>query len=271
MENREISLIPGSVSTKPLPLTGLLQHESSAQERPKSSDILEELLTQGIIPVGQTRERGSGAGEAYNIMLDDQEGAKRRPPARLESLKAKTEQSPTSREAIDEKMRQAEERRKLREDELNTRLRTKSARVRVPAPTSTTPQEEDPTVTVVELLHAPLIPQLTPDLTGTPGNHEDLRDLPLHTQVREATHTAAEGGEAVREAGGDGWEGRGGGGDKADNRGEALGSKQQPLNGATGCYCQNIRAFRLVSVLHTDRDNKGTQPERLPIVALGDT
>ncbi|XP_056154005.1 stathmin domain-containing protein 1 [Lampris incognitus] len=77
-------------------------------ERLKSSEILEQLLSQGILLVG---ERNSKAGEAYNIMLDDKELPRRRPPARLESLKVRKEQSPTSREAIDHKMRLAEERR----------------------------------------------------------------------------------------------------------------------------------------------------------------
>ena len=45
--------------------------------------------------------------------LDGGEGVVRRPPARLESLKAKKAQSLLSREEIDEKMRLAEERRKV--------------------------------------------------------------------------------------------------------------------------------------------------------------
>lgn len=49
--------------------SGLLQQDSTVQERQKSSEILEELLNQGIIPVGQTRGGSSGAGEAYSIMV----------------------------------------------------------------------------------------------------------------------------------------------------------------------------------------------------------
>ncbi|XP_078146670.1 stathmin domain-containing protein 1 [Centroberyx gerrardi] len=187
MENREIPVLPGAVPRKLPPLTGvcvcvsgpgLQQQDGPAVERPDSSDILEELLNQGIIPVGQSRERGSGAGEAYNIMLDDSEEPRRRPPARLESLKSRKEQSPTSREAIDQKMRLAEERRKSREDELKTRLRTKSARVRGPAPSSTALEEVD-AAAPVEQLQKPL----TPDPPGTPGSHEDTPDPPLHTQL----------------------------------------------------------------------------------------
>lgn len=45
--------------------------------------------------------------------LNDAEVVKRRPPARLESLKAKKEQTLTSKEDIEEKIRLAEERRKV--------------------------------------------------------------------------------------------------------------------------------------------------------------
>ncbi|XP_037649893.1 stathmin domain-containing protein 1 [Sebastes umbrosus] len=228
MENRDIPVLPGAVPRKLPPLTsdwvrerdadritrdGLLQQESTLQERPKASEILEELLNQGIIPVGQTREGGSGAGEAYSIMLDDGDGVRRRPPARLESLKAKKEQNLPSKEDIEEKIRLAEERRKIKEDELKTRLRAKSARVRGPAPTSSTEDDEDAALTPVEQLQSPVAP-------------DPLDPLPRSQITREA----AEGGERVREAGGDGREDMGGadkregrrekGGGRGDNRGE---------------------------------------------------
>uniref|UniRef100_A0A7N6AU73 Stathmin domain containing 1 n=1 Tax=Anabas testudineus TaxID=64144 RepID=A0A7N6AU73_ANATE len=120
---KEIPMLPGAVPRKLPPLSSewvreseadnITQQESTAQERQKSSEILEELLNQGIIPVGQTKEKSSGAGEAYSIMLNDTEVVRRRPPARLESLKAKKEQMLTSREDIEEKIRLAEERRKV--------------------------------------------------------------------------------------------------------------------------------------------------------------
>ncbi|XP_039977799.1 uncharacterized protein LOC120786420 [Xiphias gladius] len=87
MENKEITVLPGAVPGKLPPLTsgcvresqedtltqdaaspGMLQQDSTVQDRQKSSEILEELLNQGIIAVGQTRERSKGAGEAYSIM-----------------------------------------------------------------------------------------------------------------------------------------------------------------------------------------------------------
>ncbi|XP_076611346.1 uncharacterized protein stmnd1 [Chaetodon auriga] len=193
MESREIPVLPGAVPRKLPPLTGVRESEVDriTQDglRPKSSEILEELLNQGIIPEGQTRERGSGAGEAYSIMLDDRAGVRRRPPARLESLKAKRAQSVLSREEIEEKIRLAEERRKLREDKLKMRLRTKSARVRGPAPTSSTEQDDDVALTPVEPLQHPL----TPDPLHTPPHSQIARE-------------EAEGGEWVREPGGDGRE-----------------------------------------------------------------
>lgn len=45
--------------------------------------------------------------------LDDRDGVKRRPPARLESLKAQKAESLYSKEEIEEKIRLAEERRKV--------------------------------------------------------------------------------------------------------------------------------------------------------------
>uniref|UniRef100_I3J2P7 Uncharacterized protein n=1 Tax=Oreochromis niloticus TaxID=8128 RepID=I3J2P7_ORENI len=79
-----------------------------------SHKILEELLNQGIIPKEQHREKSSRVGEAYSIMLDDNEGARRRPPARLESLKMKKAQILHTREELEEKIRLAEERRKVK-------------------------------------------------------------------------------------------------------------------------------------------------------------
>ncbi|KAF3833888.1 hypothetical protein F7725_025092 [Dissostichus mawsoni] len=200
MENRDIPLLPGAVPRKLPPLTSqcvresivdvITQHVLLQQERAKSSEILKELLHQGIIPEGgQSGERGSGAGEAYSIMLEEREGVMRRPPARLESLRAKKVQHLPSKEEIEEKIRLAEERRKLREDELKTRLRSKSARVRGPAHTFITEDEEDAALTPVEPLH----PSLTP---------EPLAPQP-HSQI---TREAAEGGEWVREDAGDGRE-----------------------------------------------------------------
>ncbi|XP_035039074.1 stathmin domain-containing protein 1 [Hippoglossus stenolepis] len=200
MENKAIPELPGAMPRKLPPLIservgesvadrmtqdGLLQHDGTVQERQKSSDILEELLNQGIIPVGQSRERGSVAGEAYSIMLDDRDVVRQR-PVRLESLKAIKEQSPPSREELEEKMRLVEERRKSKEDELKMRLRTKSARVRVPATVSSAAEDEDTFLT-------PVTP-LTFDPTPNPL---------LHSQI---TSRMAEGGECVREAGGDGRE-----------------------------------------------------------------
>nr|XP_046274622.1 stathmin domain-containing protein 1 [Scatophagus argus] len=187
MEN---PVLPGEVPRKLPLLTSVRESEVDRNTqngvRPKSSEILEELLNQGIIPVGQ---RGSAAGEAYSIMLDDREGVRRRPPARLESLRTSKTQS-VSIEQIEEKIRLAEERRKLRTDELQTRLRTKSARVRGPAPTSSAEAEEDTTLTPVE----PILHPLT---------SPDQLDPTLLSQI---SHVEAESGEHVRETGGDGGE-----------------------------------------------------------------
>ncbi|XP_061615269.1 uncharacterized protein stmnd1 isoform X2 [Phyllopteryx taeniolatus] len=117
-----VDAFPGEVPVKP---PGLLGREVPMRDPPTSSDILQELQNEGIIPASPSRETTTG--RAYTIMLDDSEGIRRRPPARLESLKVKRL---PSKEEMEEKMRLADERRKSREDELTARLRSKSARVR---------------------------------------------------------------------------------------------------------------------------------------------
>ncbi|MBN3314338.1 STMD1 protein, partial [Atractosteus spatula] len=97
------------------------------KERQKSSDILQELLSMGII---QSQPRVVRNGEAYDVRVDCSDKQVRGPPPRLESLKAKREQTTVCKEDIDKKMKAVEERRKTREEELKSRLRTKSARCR---------------------------------------------------------------------------------------------------------------------------------------------
>lgn len=97
----------------------------------------------------------------------------------------------------------------LREDELKTRLRTKSARVRAPAPTFSTEVDEDAAITPVERIQHPLT--------------ADPLDPPLFSPI---PREEAEGEEHVREAAGDGRECREGadrreeGGEGGENRGE---------------------------------------------------
>ncbi|XP_028256032.1 uncharacterized protein LOC114432305 [Parambassis ranga] len=185
MENTEIPNLPNTVPSDLPPLTSVsvtesqLLQNSTEQNRPTAREILEELRQQGIIPEGQ-REAGSGAGEAYIIMLDDSEGFRRRYPARLKSLSVK--KAPRSREQIDEKMRLAHERRKSKEDTLKTRLRVKSARIRGPTPVCITEEDEDATITPVVPLQLPVSPD------------------------RQIGRKAGEEGEWVRRAGGDGRE-----------------------------------------------------------------
>ncbi|XP_077362213.1 stathmin domain-containing protein 1 [Festucalex cinctus] len=125
VENGET--LPGEV---PVKLPGLMGRDMPMQERPTSSDILEELQNEGIIPVTPNRETASG--QAYTILLDDSDGIRRRPPARLESLRVKRL---PSKEEMEEKIRLANDRRKSREDELMARLRSKSARIQRAATT----------------------------------------------------------------------------------------------------------------------------------------
>ncbi|KAM6899556.1 stathmin domain-containing protein 1 [Xenentodon cancila] len=203
MEHRDIVVLPGAVPSKLPPLSsesireseagrnaqdGFPKRDSPVQERPKSSEILEELLSQGIIPVGQSRDGTSGA--AYSIMLDDRDGIVRKPPARLESLKTKKAQLHYSREEMEEKMRLVEERRKLKEDTFKMRLRTKSARVRTPALMFSIKGYGDAFLTPVEAIQSPLSPETSPA-------PEPCSKIP---------HKATEGGAWVRWADSDGRE-----------------------------------------------------------------
>ncbi|CAB1350755.1 unnamed protein product [Coregonus sp. 'balchen'] len=162
LDTGEVPTLLGAAPRKLPPLAahspGLTQESG---ERPRSSEILEQLLSQGII-IAQPRERASG--EAYNIMIDDTEKPSRGPPPHLESLKGRRDQSVTSKEDMEERMRQAEEGRKLNEEELNLSLRTKSAGVRGPEAASTT--GEGDVVTHVEVLHAPDAPETPPSPRG---------------------------------------------------------------------------------------------------------
>ncbi|XP_013998371.1 stathmin domain-containing protein 1 isoform X2 [Salmo salar] len=188
LDTGEVPTLLGAVPRKLSPLAahipGLAQESG---ERPKSSDILEQLRGQGII--AQPRERASG--EAYNIMIDDRETPKRRPPPHLESLKGKRDQSVTSQVDMEERMRQAEEERK----ELNVNLRPKSAGVHDPEAASTS--GEGNVVSPVEILH-------TPDAPETPPSPRGIQQEPLDPDPTQ-THGGGDGGSGgVREGGGEG-------------------------------------------------------------------
>ncbi|XP_066546611.1 stathmin domain-containing protein 1 [Amia ocellicauda] len=129
--------LPGIVARKLPPLRaakspGLSQDRT---ERQDSSDILEELLSIGLI---QSQARMVRNAEAYDVTVDSTYKQLRRPPPRLESLKIKNEQATVSKEDIDRKLKAAEERRQNKEEDLRMRLRTKSAKCR-----NTLRQEED--------------------------------------------------------------------------------------------------------------------------------
>ncbi|XP_055076252.2 stathmin domain-containing protein 1 [Misgurnus anguillicaudatus] len=162
--------LPGSVPRLLPPLRaqspGLAQQR---QERPESSAILEQLLYQGIIPA---QPRQGTSGEAYNILMDDGEKPRSRPPARLESLKIRKEQEVTRKEDIEMKMSQVEKRKKEREEDLKHRLRSKSARPRVSAPVNA--EEHNP----LEPLYSEQlpVPTKTKELqTPTDADSEDQR------------------------------------------------------------------------------------------------
>ncbi|XP_073446039.1 stathmin domain-containing protein 1 [Dendrobates tinctorius] len=124
------SHIPGTVTeTKFSPRTAVslnrdisaLNGESVTRERQTSSDILEELMSQGII---QSQSKIVKNGEAYDVLMDTPGKSLRRPPAKLEKLKTIRKKTKSlTKEDIESKMQAAEERRKTKEEELKKRLR----------------------------------------------------------------------------------------------------------------------------------------------------
>ncbi|KAL6039133.1 hypothetical protein STEG23_002666, partial [Scotinomys teguina] len=94
------SKINGSINLEDPVANGIINKPQvlESRERPKSSDILEELFVQGII---QSRSK-----------VDTTEKPLRKPPARLKKLKVKKEIKDFTIQDIEEKMQAAEERRK---------------------------------------------------------------------------------------------------------------------------------------------------------------
>ncbi|XP_076999441.1 stathmin domain-containing protein 1 [Tamandua tetradactyla] len=113
----------GRLNPEDLVTNGLIskpQHLEN-RERQKSSDILEELIVQGII---QSHSKVFRNGEAYDVMVNTIEKPLRKPPARLKKLKIKKAVSDLTRKDIEEKMQAAEDRRKTKEEEIRKRLRS---------------------------------------------------------------------------------------------------------------------------------------------------
>ncbi|XP_008582691.1 PREDICTED: stathmin domain-containing protein 1 [Galeopterus variegatus] len=84
------------------------------RERQKSSDILEELIVQGII---QNPSKIFRNGESYDVMVSTTGKPLRKPPARLEKLKLRKEVKDFTVQDIEEKMQAtAQEHRKTKEE-----------------------------------------------------------------------------------------------------------------------------------------------------------
>ncbi|XP_059119042.1 stathmin domain-containing protein 1 isoform X1 [Peromyscus eremicus] len=117
------SKINGSINLDDTVANGIINKPQllESRERPKSSDILEELIVQGII---QSRSKVFRNGESYDVMVDTTEKPLRKPPARLKKLKVKKEVKDFTIQDIEEKMQAAEERRKTKNEEIRKRLRS---------------------------------------------------------------------------------------------------------------------------------------------------
>ncbi|XP_030888363.1 stathmin domain-containing protein 1 [Leptonychotes weddellii] len=105
-----LNLVTGLIH-KPQPL--------ESRERQKSSDILEELIVQGII---QSHSKVFGNGESYDVMVNTT--PLRKLPARLKKLKLKKEAKAFTMNDLEEKMQAVERRRKTKEEDIRKRLRS---------------------------------------------------------------------------------------------------------------------------------------------------
>uniref|UniRef100_A0A8C0T3J1 Stathmin domain containing 1 n=1 Tax=Canis lupus familiaris TaxID=9615 RepID=A0A8C0T3J1_CANLF len=105
-------LVTSGLIHKPQPL--------ESRERQKSSDILEELIVQGII---QSHSKVFRNGESYDVMVSTTMPL-RKPPARLKKLTIKKEAKAFTMNDLEEKMRAVESRRKTKEEDIRKRLRS---------------------------------------------------------------------------------------------------------------------------------------------------
>ncbi|XP_042841598.1 stathmin domain-containing protein 1 [Panthera tigris] len=105
-------------------VTGGLIHNPQApetRERQKSSDILEELIGQGII---QSHSKVLRNGESNDVMANMTERPLRKPPARLKKLQLKKEAKAFTTNDLEEKVRAVEMHKKTKEEEIRKRLRS---------------------------------------------------------------------------------------------------------------------------------------------------
>ncbi|XP_034615454.1 stathmin domain-containing protein 1 [Trachemys scripta elegans] len=110
-QNTDIMLLSGGFVNKPMHL--------QERERQKSSDILEELMMQGIIKSQTTTFRN---GEADAKLMDTLEKPLKKPPAKLEKLKI--EKKEVNALTMKDIKNSAEERRKTKEEQPKERLQS---------------------------------------------------------------------------------------------------------------------------------------------------
>ncbi|KAF0878067.1 STMD1 protein, partial [Crocuta crocuta] len=158
----QLGSLPGAIAESPPSLSERNRRRNSAlvtsglihnpqppetRERQKSSDILEELIVQGII---QSHSKVFRHGESYDV--NTTEMPLRKPPARLKKLKIKKEAKAFTMNDLEEKMWAVERRRKTKEEEIRKRLR--SGRLLSPASPSDTTEPDGGKVPFAKGLHA---------------------------------------------------------------------------------------------------------------------
>ncbi|KAL0622852.1 Stathmin domain-containing protein 1 [Plecturocebus cupreus] len=113
LQEAKADLVTNGLINKPKPL--------ETREQQKSSDILEELIVQGII---QSHSKVFRNGESYDVMVNMTEKPLRKPPARLKKLEIKKQEKDFTVKDIEEKMQAAKDCRKSKEEEIRKRLQS---------------------------------------------------------------------------------------------------------------------------------------------------
>ncbi|KAM8792336.1 stathmin domain-containing protein 1 [Rhynchonycteris naso] len=135
-EQVQLESLPGTIPESSLPPTrrnrrtnldveanGLIYKPQllEIQQQQKSSDILEELIVQGII---QSHSKVSRNGESYDVTVNIPEKPLRKPPARLKKLKLRKEVKDFTMKDVEEKMQTVSKCRKIKEEEIRKKLQS---------------------------------------------------------------------------------------------------------------------------------------------------
>ncbi|KAM4029656.1 stathmin domain-containing protein 1 [Anomaloglossus baeobatrachus] len=160
----------------------VLNGNSVTRERQTSSDILEELMSQGII---QSQSKIVKNGEAYDVLMDTPGKSLRKTPAKLDKLKTIRKKSKSlTKEDIEAKMQAAEDRRKTKEEELKKRLRERPmtalpSMALIRSEGSLTPDDgqQAEATTIAETLDSDALENVMDGPTQSPGSEDEDNEI----------------------------------------------------------------------------------------------